>query len=92
MIISADIDSIKLNCDRGDVVEIDTWVDAAGKNGMRRDWIIRDYNTREIITRATRLINQRHLHVTIMSLKVISYCCVLDFHLIISMQHMGDHE
>ncbi|KAI3455063.1 hypothetical protein Pfo_011726 [Paulownia fortunei] len=37
----------------GDVVEIDTWVDAAGKNGMRRDWIIRDYNTQKIITRAT---------------------------------------
>ncbi|XP_057804830.1 palmitoyl-acyl carrier protein thioesterase, chloroplastic-like isoform X2 [Salvia miltiorrhiza] len=38
----------------GDVVEIDTWVDAAGKNGMRRDWIIRDYDTHTIITRATR--------------------------------------
>ncbi|PIN23592.1 Oleoyl-[acyl-carrier-protein] hydrolase [Handroanthus impetiginosus] len=37
----------------GDVVEIDTWVDAAGKNGMRRDWIIRDYKTQDIITRAT---------------------------------------
>ncbi|GER44029.1 palmitoyl-acyl carrier protein thioesterase [Striga asiatica] len=37
----------------GDVVEVDTWVDAAGKNGMRRDWIIRDYNTQNIITRAT---------------------------------------
>ncbi|CAK9327242.1 unnamed protein product [Citrullus colocynthis] len=37
----------------GDVVEIDTWVDAAGKNGMRRDWIIRDYHTQDIITRAT---------------------------------------
>ncbi|KAL3512563.1 hypothetical protein ACH5RR_025280 [Cinchona calisaya] len=37
----------------GDVVEIDTWVAAAGKNGMRRDWIIRDYNTQKIITRAT---------------------------------------
>lgn len=37
----------------GDIVEIDTWVDAAGKNGMRRDWIIRDYRTRNIITRAT---------------------------------------
>ncbi|KAL4012368.1 hypothetical protein IC575_029468 [Cucumis melo] len=37
----------------GDVVEIDTWVNAAGKNGMRRDWIIRDYHTREVITRAT---------------------------------------
>lgn len=37
----------------GDVIEIDTWVDASGKNGMRRDWIIRDYDTQEIITRAT---------------------------------------
>lgn len=37
----------------GDVVEIDTWVDAAGKNGMRRDWVIRDRNTQKIITRAT---------------------------------------
>ncbi|CAO2818175.1 unnamed protein product [Amaranthus hypochondriacus] len=37
----------------GDLVEIDTWVDAAGKNGMRRDWIIRDYSTQKIITRAT---------------------------------------
>ncbi|XAR50352.1 Oleoyl-[acyl-carrier-protein] hydrolase [Bertholletia excelsa] len=37
----------------GDVVEIDTWVDAAGKNGMRRDWIIRDIKTQKIITKAT---------------------------------------
>lgn len=37
----------------GDVVEIDTWVDAAGKNGMRRDWIIRDYKTQRIISRAS---------------------------------------
>ncbi|XP_024976339.1 palmitoyl-acyl carrier protein thioesterase, chloroplastic-like [Cynara cardunculus var. scolymus] len=37
----------------GDVVEIDTWVNAAGKNGMRRDWIIRDFVSQKIITRAT---------------------------------------
>ncbi|KAG9151651.1 hypothetical protein Leryth_001955 [Lithospermum erythrorhizon] len=37
----------------GDFVEIDTWVDAAGKNGMRRDWVIRDCKTQKIITRAT---------------------------------------
>lgn len=37
-------------------MEIDTWVDAAGKNGMRRDWIIRDYKTQDIITRATRSV------------------------------------
>ncbi|PKA63803.1 Palmitoyl-acyl carrier protein thioesterase, chloroplastic [Apostasia shenzhenica] len=48
---------INIHVDRysrwGDVVEIDTWVAASGKNGMRRDWIIRDYNTKNIITRAT---------------------------------------
>ncbi|KAF3438730.1 hypothetical protein FNV43_RR21494 [Rhamnella rubrinervis] len=37
----------------GDIVEIDTWVDAAGKNGMRRDWIILDYKSKDIIARAT---------------------------------------
>lgn len=34
---------------------MDTWVAAAGKNGMRRDWVLRDYNTGEILTRASRL-------------------------------------
>ncbi|XP_027359927.1 palmitoyl-acyl carrier protein thioesterase, chloroplastic-like [Abrus precatorius] len=37
----------------GDEIEVDTWFDAAGKNGMRRDWIIRDHCTKEIIARAT---------------------------------------
>ncbi|XP_072970862.1 palmitoyl-acyl carrier protein thioesterase, chloroplastic-like [Typha angustifolia] len=37
----------------GDVIEIDTWVAASGKNGMRRDWIIREYNAKRIIARAT---------------------------------------
>ncbi|KAI3975930.1 hypothetical protein MKX01_016613 [Papaver californicum] len=37
----------------GDVVEVNTWVDAAGKNGMRREWEIRDNKTQQIITRAT---------------------------------------
>ncbi|KAJ1417889.1 HotDog domain superfamily [Sesbania bispinosa] len=36
-----------------DEIEVDTWFDAAGKNGMRRDWIIRDNYTKEIIARAT---------------------------------------
>jgi fatty acyl-ACP thioesterase B len=39
---------------RGDVVEIDTWVASSGKNGMRRDWIIRDRSTKNMIARATR--------------------------------------
>jgi hypothetical protein len=43
-----------LDNDRGDVVEIDTWVASSGKNGMRRDWIIRDRNTKNMIARATR--------------------------------------
>lgn len=37
----------------GDVVQVDTWVAASGKNGMRRDWMIRDCKTGEILTRAS---------------------------------------
>jgi len=40
---------------RGDVVEVDTWVSQSGKNGMRRDWLVRDCNTGETLTRASRL-------------------------------------
>jgi hypothetical protein len=38
----------------GDVVEMDTWVAGSGKNGMRRDWLVRDYKTGQILARATR--------------------------------------
>lgn len=41
---------------RGDVVEVDTWVSQSGKNGMRRDWLVRDCNTGETLTRASRLV------------------------------------
>ncbi|KAL5975623.1 hypothetical protein ACLOJK_019948 [Asimina triloba] len=37
----------------GDTVEIVTWVAASGKNGMRRDWLIRDSRTGETLSRAT---------------------------------------
>ncbi|KAK7281670.1 hypothetical protein RIF29_09860 [Crotalaria pallida] len=37
----------------GEVVQVDTWVSASGKNGMRRDWLIRDCKTGEILTRAS---------------------------------------
>ncbi|KAG5559406.1 hypothetical protein RHGRI_009068 [Rhododendron griersonianum] len=37
----------------GDVVQVDTWVDASGKNGMRRDWLVRDCKTGDILTRAS---------------------------------------
>ena len=43
-------------------MEIDTWVDAAGKNGMRRDWLIRDCSTKETIARATRYFSPYHHH------------------------------
>ncbi|KAG0616393.1 hypothetical protein M758_5G111500 [Ceratodon purpureus] len=39
----------------GDVVEIDSWVAGEGKNGMRRDFIVRDYATGEVIARATSI-------------------------------------
>uniref|UniRef100_A0A6I9RFT3 Acyl-[acyl-carrier-protein] hydrolase n=2 Tax=Elaeis guineensis var. tenera TaxID=51953 RepID=A0A6I9RFT3_ELAGV len=39
----------------GDVVEVDTWVGASGKNGMRRDWHVRDYRTGQTILRATSI-------------------------------------
>lgn len=39
---------------RGDVVQVDTWVSQSGKNGMRRDWIIRDCGSGDILTRASR--------------------------------------
>lgn len=39
---------------RCDVVEIETWCQAEGRIGTRRDWIIKDYNTGEVIGRVTR--------------------------------------
>lgn len=35
-------------------MEVDTWVGAAGKNGMRRDWVIRSQHTGLVFARATR--------------------------------------
>ncbi|GAU24348.1 hypothetical protein TSUD_49370 [Trifolium subterraneum] len=37
----------------GEVLEIDTWVGASGKNGMRRDWLLRSKSTGRIFARAT---------------------------------------
>ncbi|KAG6473831.1 palmitoyl-acyl carrier protein thioesterase, chloroplastic-like [Zingiber officinale] len=36
-----------------DVVQVDTWVASSGKNGMRRDWHVRDYRTGQTVLRAT---------------------------------------
>ncbi|XP_073157903.1 palmitoyl-acyl carrier protein thioesterase, chloroplastic-like [Henckelia pumila] len=40
----------------GDVVQVTTWVVASGKNGIRRDWLVRDTNTGDILTRASSLM------------------------------------
>ncbi|CAL5443123.1 unnamed protein product [Camellia sinensis] len=37
----------------GDVVQVDTWVAASGKNGMQCDWLVRDCRTGDILTRAS---------------------------------------
>lgn len=37
----------------GDIVEIDTWITRAGKNRVRRDWLVRDYKTGYILAKAT---------------------------------------
>ncbi|KAJ6819828.1 palmitoyl-acyl carrier protein thioesterase, chloroplastic-like [Iris pallida] len=39
----------------GDVVEVDTWVGASGKNGMGRDWHVRNIQTGRTIMRATSI-------------------------------------
>ncbi|RWW46904.1 hypothetical protein BHE74_00047146 [Ensete ventricosum] len=39
---------------RGDVVEIETWCQGEGRIGTRRDWILKDLATGEVIGRATR--------------------------------------
>ncbi|KAJ6407127.1 hypothetical protein OIU84_010603 [Salix udensis] len=40
----------------GDVVQVDTWVSASGKNGMRRDWLVHDAKTGETLARASRAL------------------------------------
>ncbi|XP_075504316.1 oleoyl-acyl carrier protein thioesterase 1, chloroplastic-like [Primulina tabacum] len=37
----------------GEVMDIDTWVGASGKNGMRRDWLLRSQATGLVFARAT---------------------------------------
>ncbi|XP_024995269.1 palmitoyl-acyl carrier protein thioesterase, chloroplastic-like [Cynara cardunculus var. scolymus] len=46
----------------GEILEIDTWVGASGKNGMRRDWEIRSHATGIVFARATStwvMMNQK---------------------------------
>ncbi|KAF7153411.1 hypothetical protein RHSIM_Rhsim01G0253900 [Rhododendron simsii] len=46
---------------RSDVVEIESWFESKGRIGIRRDWILKDYATHEVLGRATGkfvMINQ----------------------------------
>ncbi|KAJ0971593.1 hypothetical protein J5N97_019552 [Dioscorea zingiberensis] len=42
----------------GEVVEIDTWVGSSGKNGMRRDWLIRSHFTWVMMNQETRRLSK----------------------------------
>ncbi|XP_048323349.1 palmitoyl-acyl carrier protein thioesterase, chloroplastic [Ziziphus jujuba] len=35
-----------------DMIQVETWTCASGRNGMRRDWIVRDYKTGKTLLRA----------------------------------------
>ena len=37
------------------MIEIETWCQGEGRIGTRRDWILKDYATGQVIGRATRL-------------------------------------
>ncbi|KAJ0545092.1 putative oleoyl-[acyl-carrier-protein] hydrolase [Helianthus annuus] len=45
----------KIYC-RGHLVQVDTWVAPNDKNSMRRDWLLCDYKTDDVLTRASRLL------------------------------------
>ncbi|KAG0498947.1 hypothetical protein HPP92_003638 [Vanilla planifolia] len=40
---------------KGDVVQVETWFGSSGKNGVRRDWQVIDYQSGEIVVRATSI-------------------------------------
>ncbi len=67
------------NSCRGDVVEIDSWVAAEGKNGMRRDFLVRDITTGQVISRATRCV--AHLLTCLLlgfAPKFSAFCCSVE--------------
>lgn len=39
---------------RNELVAIDSWLAPDGKHGLRRDWLVHDHNTGEVLARATR--------------------------------------
>ncbi|KAI3899188.1 hypothetical protein MKW92_048504 [Papaver armeniacum] len=60
---------------QGDVVEVNTWVDAAGKNGMRREWEIRDNKTQHtwvVMNRETIRLSKMPNNLTLPQLNSLS--------------------
>jgi Acyl-ACP thioesterase len=47
-------DAVALSALRGDVVEVETWFQAEGRLGARRDWVIRSSETGHVYGSATR--------------------------------------
>ena len=44
------------------MVQIDSWVSNSGKNGMRRDFLVRDYCSGFVLARATRYFFSSQFH------------------------------
>lgn len=53
------------------MVEIETWCQSEGRIGTRRDWILKDYATGQVIGRATRSIT---IFSFMMSSRIICKC------------------
>lgn len=54
---------------RSDVVEIETWCQAEGRAGTRRDFIIKDYTTNQVIGRATRYTYSWYMFVVVVIIR-----------------------
>jgi hypothetical protein len=39
---------------RGDIIQIETWVELDGKVGIRSHWLVRDASSRKLLGRAVR--------------------------------------
>ncbi|KAK8613334.1 hypothetical protein V6N13_101099 [Hibiscus sabdariffa] len=50
--------SVGFSTDGSDVVEIETWCQSEGRIGTKRDWILKDAATGELIGRATGCISK----------------------------------
>uniref|UniRef100_A0A804Q8B1 Acyl-[acyl-carrier-protein] hydrolase n=1 Tax=Zea mays TaxID=4577 RepID=A0A804Q8B1_MAIZE len=66
---------------RGDIVEVDTWISANGKNGMRRHWHVHDSITGHTIlkvTRFTTVYNTQGQDSVVLEMNINGRCLHLD--------------